>query len=407
MKNLKVGKKFIVSFGMILTLFAISVVVGITGIVKAKSSYETFYMNDFKAVSSVYEIQLRLQEALKELMLAVVEPEQAETTERVNKVNQYMDDIVDDLNTIYANYSGDVSLLKEFQTGMTNNKDTRLQVMEYASMGTPEGNELAQQLVLTEYNPQVENYVSILEKAFVQMGRESQESYEKAMSLQAALIAVSVAVATIAFIITVFVALNLTGNILTPVKRIQAAMKEVVKGNLSVKVDYKSGDEFGEMAEEMNYMTAGLSRIIKDIEVILTAMAGGDFAARSSDRSMYIGDYQKILQAMIGIKGSLNTTMTTLNQSANQVASGSDQVSSGAQALSQGATEQASSVEELAASINDISTRINENAQGAQEASKKSVMVSEVAGEGNRMMHDMLAAMADINASSGEIGKII
>ena len=56
MKNLKVGKKFIVSFGMILTLFAISVVVGITGIVKAKSSYETFYMNDFKAVSSVYEI---------------------------------------------------------------------------------------------------------------------------------------------------------------------------------------------------------------------------------------------------------------------------------------------------------------------------------------------------------------
>ena len=291
MKNLKVGKKFIVSFGMILTLFAISVVVGITGIVKAKSSYETFYMNDFKAVSSVYEIQLRLQEALKELMLAVVEPEQAETTERVNKVNQYMDDIVDDLNTIYANYSGDVSLLKEFQTGMTNNKDTRLQVMEYASMGTPEGNELAQQLVLTEYNPQVENYVSILEKAFVQMGRESQESYEKAMSLQAALIAVSVAVATIAFIITVFVALNLTGNILTPVKRIQAAMKEVVKGNLSVKVDYKSGDEFGEMAEEMNYMTAGLSRIIKDIEVILTAMAGGDFAARSSDRSMYLGDY--------------------------------------------------------------------------------------------------------------------
>ena len=137
MKNLKVGKKFIVSFGMILTLFAISVVVGITGIVKAKSSYETFYMNDFKAVSSVYEIQLRLQEALKELMLAVVEPEQAETTERVNKVNQYMDDIVDDLNTIYANYSGDVSLLKEFQTGMTNNKDTRLQWVLPKAMNLP------------------------------------------------------------------------------------------------------------------------------------------------------------------------------------------------------------------------------------------------------------------------------
>ena len=261
--------------------------------------------------------------------------------------------------------------------------------------------------MINEYNPQIQQFIGILQNAFVQMGQESQNRYEESMTTLSALIGVSVAVAAVAFLITVFIALNLTGNILIPVKKIQEAMAQVVQGKLSVNIDYKSEDEFGQMAGEMNDMTAGISRIIKDIEVILTAMAGGDFAAKSTDRSMYIGDYQKILQAMRGIKSSLNTTMTTLNQSANQVSSGSEQVSSGAQALSQGATEQASSVEELAASINDISTRINENAKGAQEASRKSVMVSEVAGEGNRMMQDMLAAMADINASSGEIGKII
>ena len=180
-----------------------------------------------------------------------------------------------------------------------------------------------------------------------------------------------------------------------------------MKGNLSADVEYDSKDEFGEMATYMHEMTTGVAAIIKDIERILTAMAGGDFSARSADRSSYIGDYKKILQAMIGIKAALNTTMTTLNQSADQVASGSDQVSSGAQALSQGATEQASSVEELAATINDISNRINENAHGAETASKKSDMVSEIAGEGNRRMQDMLSAMADISNSSGEIGKII
>lgn len=407
MKNLKVGKKFVVSFGIILTLFLVSVVVGTIGIVRARSSYQSFYMNDFKAVTSVYQIQLRLQEALKELMLGVLESDTAETKKRLDTVNQYMDDVHTELDNIYANYGGNVSLLEEFEKGLDENKSTRLQIIEYATLNTPESNAAAQELVLTQYNPQIEGYISTLEQAFIQMGKESQDSYEDAMTMQAALIAVSVAVAAVAFVITVFIALALTGNILTPVKRIQAAMKEVAKGTLSVNIDYKAGDEFGEMAEEMNSMTSGISKIIKDIEVILTAMAGGDFAAKSTDRSMYIGDYQKILHAMRGIKSSLNTTMTTLNQSANQVASGSDQVSSGAQALSQGATQQASSVEELAASINDISTRINENAQGAQEASRKSVMVSEVAGEGNRMMQDMLAAMADINASSGEIGKII
>ena len=58
MKNLKVGKKFIVSFGMILTVFLVSVIVATVGIVRARASYEKFYMNDYKAVTGVYEIQL-------------------------------------------------------------------------------------------------------------------------------------------------------------------------------------------------------------------------------------------------------------------------------------------------------------------------------------------------------------
>ena len=106
-------------------------------------------------------------------------------------------------------------------------------------------------------------------------------------------------------------------------------------------------------------------------------------------------------------RDSFNATLSTLNVSAGQVSSGADQVSSGAQALSQGATEQASSVEELAATINEISTNINRNAEGAQEASRKSVEVGDEAGESNRRMQDMLAAMSEINTSSGEIGKII
>ena len=53
MKNLKVGKKFIVSFGSILTLFLMSVIVGTIGIVRARSSYADFYTNDFQEAESV------------------------------------------------------------------------------------------------------------------------------------------------------------------------------------------------------------------------------------------------------------------------------------------------------------------------------------------------------------------
>ncbi|MCI9047023.1 MAG: methyl-accepting chemotaxis protein [Hungatella sp.] len=407
MKNLKVGKKFLLAFGLILIMFVIAVISAGVGIRRSKASYRRFYEQEYEAITSVYQMQISLQEGLKELLLAVVESDQDETNRMVQKVNEDLQSVQTQLQSIYEIYSGDVSLLKNFETMMVNNKPVREKAIEAASRGTKEGNEEAQQIILREYNPVVEQYVEVLRQAFQKMEQESHDQYEESMKMLDYLYIASVLISVAAFILTCLIALRLTKLILVPVQKLEEVMKEVVKGNLSADVEYDSKDEFGEMATYMHEMTTGVAAIIKDIERILTAMAGGDFSARSADRSSYIGDYKKILQAMIGIKAALNTTMTTLNQSADQVASGSDQVSSGAQALSQGATEQASSVEELAASINDISNRINENAHGAETASKKSDMVSEIAGEGNRRMQDMLSAMADISNSSGEIGKII
>lgn len=407
MKNLKVGKKFIVSFGSILLLFLISVVAASIGISKAKASYQQFYTEDYRAVMMVKDIQLNLQGALKELMLGVVSSDAQETAQRVNNVDACMEILNSDLEWIYSNYDGDVSLLKDFESRMANNKALRQQVIDYAVQGTTEGRDQAIKLVLEQYNPQVEEYTQILERASAEMETSSETSYDSAMTMQSFLLGLAIAIAAAAFIVTCIIALNLTRNIVAPLKIIEDAMMEVVQGNLSVSVEYDSADEFGDMAKNMHTMTSGVSKIIKDIDHVLNAMANGDFTVTSTARELYIGDYQMIFGSMKQIRDSLSSTLNTLNQSADQVSSGSDQVSSGAQALSQGATEQASSVEELAASISEISNNINRNAAGAQEASQKSMKVGEEAGESNRRMHDMLNAMSEINASSGEIGKII
>lgn len=407
MRNLKVGKKFIVSFGSILLLFLISVFSAGIGISRSKASYEQFYTESHKAVTGIDEIRLKLQWALKELMLGVVSTDAQYTNERIAKVNEYVEDIQTQLQWIYSNYSGDVSLLREFEDAMQENKAVRVQVIEYATMGTEEGNQQAAEIALNQYNPQVEEYTVILNRAFEQISNESQKAYDEAMSMQNFLLGVSIAIAAAAFIFTCVIALTLTGNILVPLKKIEDVIDEVVKGNLSVTADYESEDEFGMMAKSMQAMTTGIATIIRDIEGVLSAMAEGNFTVTSSARELYVGDYQKIFVSMKMIKDSFNATLNTLNQSADQVSSGSDQVSSGAQALSQGATEQASSVEQLAASINEISNNITHNAEGAQSASMKSMKVGEEAGESNRRMHDMLNAMSEINTSSGEIGKII
>lgn len=407
MRNLSVSKKFIVSFGTILVLFLVSVVGAGIGITTAKSSYQKFYTENYQTLSGVYQIRVWFQRAVKELLMGSLTDDTAEIQEHLQLVDDYVANIQQQLQWTYSNYDGDATLIREFESKMNSGESMRSEITQYIRQGTEEGDDMAIQLLVQQYNPLVDDCVESLLEGFNQMEQENQKQYDNAILTINVLFGISVGIAAAAFIITCVIALNLTGNILTPVKKIEDAMSEVVKGNLSVSVEYESKDEFGSMAGSMRSVTSGLARIIKDIEICLSAIAGGDLTVVSSDRNMYVGDYQKILEAMRGIKSSFNSTLTTLNQSADQVASGSDQVSSGAQALSQGATEQASSVEELAASINDISSNINHNAESAQEASKKSMSVGEEAGESNRRMHDMLQAMADINASSGEIGKII
>ncbi len=384
MKNFKVGKKFIVSFGSILVLFLVSVIAAGIGISKAKTSYHQFYTEEYGAVVQIDQIRLNLQGALKELMLGVTSTDSQETAQKMKNVDSCMSNIDASLQWIYSNYEGDTSLLKEFENKRSANASVRRQIVEYASLGTDEGNQQALGLIFNQYNPQVEEYTAILERAFVAIEKESEEAYQSSMRMQRILLGLSIAIAAVAFLFTCLIAIDLTRNIMVPVKTIEDAMKEVVKGNLSVEVEYDSQDEFGDMAHNMHVMTTSVGSIIRDIEHVLSAMASGDFTVTSLAKDLYIGDYQKIFVSMRQIRDSLSSTLLTLNQSSDQVSSGSDQVSSGAQALSQGATEQASSVEELAASISEISNNINHNAVSAQEASRKSMEVGAEAGESNR-----------------------
>lgn len=69
--------------------------------------------------------------------------------------------------------------------------------------------------------------------------------------------------------------------------------------------------------------------------------------------------------------------------------------------------EQAASIEELATNIMSISGQVKENADHAEEASRRADAAGAETEESNRRMQDMMAAMADISSSSREIGKII
>ena len=140
--------------------------------------------------------------------------------------------------------------------------------------------------------------------------------------------------------------------VLTPVREIESAYKEMSNGNLHVQILYNGRDELGRMANSIRDTNALLISYIDDISDKLEQFSRGDM--NMSVDLDYIGDFSSIKTGMIETTVRLNRTMHLIRDAASQVNTSAGQIAGGAQALSSGATEQAATIEQLNASISSV-----------------------------------------------------
>ena len=174
--------------------------------------------------------------------------------------------------------------------------------------------------------------------------------------------------------IILFLALTIARSITKPLFKAVDFAGLISRGDLSQRIRTTRQDELGRLAEALDEMADNLEKKEAQIKKNLS---------------------------------DLEAVLTEVSSASDQVASGSTQVSDSSQALSQGATEQAASLEEITSSMTQISAQTKTNAENAGMAERLSSQVRETAEEGNTQMKEMTKAMADINTSSKEIGKII
>lgn len=108
-----------------------------------------------------------------------------------------------------------------------------------------------------------------------------------------------------------------------------------------------------------------------------------------------------------GILSALTRIIASLREGSEQVASASGQVSAASQSLAEGATEQAAGLEETSSSLEEMSSMTKQNADNAQQANTLSDDATRAAASGNEAMERMNAAIGEIQKSSEETSKII
>ncbi len=404
MKNMKISKKILCTFGGVIVLFIIAVGSCVLALRSANQRIEEFYTKPHQAISLGGELMTSLETSAKEMGFAIVAKNEGTSHENLATAYNEVAAMQQNLADLRKVYTGDTTSLDKLDTLIDSTEDLRNQFEQSIKEGRWDD---ATEILTTDYSDALSQATVLLQEIDSNAAAMAADFYTTSRTEVQRAIYFSVAVSAFALILTVMMALTLVRLLVTPIKEIENVATRMAEGDFSTQIDYESKDELGTLAEQVRKFVDTIQVIISDEGYMLGEMAKGNFAVDTRVPERYVGDFTAVLDSVTNIKSRLSNVMMQINQSADQVSAGSDQVSSGAQALSQGATEQASSVEELAATIADISSQVTRNAENAKQASRKANELGVELDQGTRQMDEMTAAMDEIRGKSQEIGKII
>jgi methyl-accepting chemotaxis protein len=107
------------------------------------------------------------------------------------------------------------------------------------------------------------------------------------------------------------------------------------------------------------------------------------------------------------MRKKLQSTITAVRESAEQVALASNEIASGNSDLSARTETQASGLQQTASSMEQLTSTVRQNADSAEQANRLVTGASDVASKGGEVMGQVVSTMNDINSSARKIVDII
>ena len=401
-RNLKVRSKLLLSFGIMMVFYIISIIVANIGLGSVLKGLDNFYERPYPMVRYSLEAESSTRQTQLNMFRALTTEDEAKSQELLAQVNTLAQTMTNDLDKLTEVYGSDDALVAAALDAAADLKKSREDALTY--LEAHQGQK-ALAVLNGEYADAGIKFQEAIDAIIERAETNAEIFYEDGHSTKRSCTILLVGVAVFSLIVICILAVRLNKSLTSPIVEIEGEVKEMAKGNMHTSVTYESNDELGGLAENLRFLLKTLSGYIEHISQRLGSLAEGDLSVEMD--MDYLGDFQSLKHSCGKIIESLNDAMSQLHQASDQVAEGSEQVSSGAQALSQGATEQASSVEELVATLSELSDKVNKTAHNARDVNDLMGLTVGEIDNSNKMMESMMTAMTRINECSSEIEKII
>lgn len=404
LKNMKIGKKLVLSFILVALISSIGAVLGLVVMTNMNANYSNALINYGFSQGDVGKFNAEFavsRSNTKDVLLYSDAKNLQDASDSVDasnvKLNQYLADMKKTMvneketgyyNTIQSEFAKYVEIEKQvIALGKQNRKEEAHTMLE--SQAAP-------------HSDKVKAAVNDLINEKTATGDQLSASLSSQGNAAKVLI---FAVIILALAISLIITRIISRGISNPVSELAEAAKRMSEGDLSVELEGSSNDEIGQLSAAFTETIRTLREYITHITNVLAKVETGDFQLENDIE--FKGDFVKLGDSIDGTIEFMSDTIARMREASEQVANSSGQVSAGAQALAQGATEQASSIEQLSASITEISEQVNRNAESAENAGADTKDANSEVQNCNLKMQQLIDAMAKIDDSSNQIEKII
>ena len=153
------------------------------------------------------------------------------------------------------------------------------------------------------------------------------------------------------------------------------------------------------------FITRSITRPLQEAVEVAGAVARGDLTRRIEVKS---GDeVGQLLQALQDMNENLAGIVGEVRGSTEAITTASQEIAQGNADLSQRTEEQASSLEETASSMEELTSTVRQNTENAKQANQLAGSASDIAVKGGRVVGEVVQTMASISTSSKKIVDII
>jgi methyl-accepting chemotaxis protein len=358
-RNLKVGVRLGLGFGLIAFLMLIASAMSIYRISSLNDSINLVIKNRYPKIVQINALQDRVSDQARFLRNAIISVAPADadawlakTDDDSRQVTGIYDKLKESITSPQGKALFEVAMVKRAAFS-----DAKAELIKRIKGGNP--GEAAGYLFGDFQKPQLEYFEAMAKLASYQ---ESLMEDDGAQAVAAAnfAILITLAITALSALIAVVVTLVISRSVSRPLNDALDIAAHVAAGDLTTQIEVNRSDETGKLLQTLKVMQTNLEGMVSQV--------------RSNSQS---------------------------------VATASAEIAQGNSDLSARTEQQASALEETAASMEQLSAAVRQNADAAQQANQLASSASAVAIAGGQVVGEVVETMKVINESSRKISDII